>query len=52
MGSIVPGAGAVPGAGREDPGEGSRGEEEERGAGIWGDREWGAKERNQGKKMA
>lgn len=25
MGSIVPGAGAVPGAEREDPGEGSRG---------------------------
>lgn len=25
MGSIVPGAGAVPGAGSEDPGEGSRG---------------------------
>lgn len=36
VGSIVPGAGAVPGAGREDPGEGSKGEEE-RGAGIWGD---------------
>ena len=36
VGSIVPGAGAVPGAGREDPGEGSKGEEE-RGAGVWGD---------------
>lgn len=47
MGSIVPGAGAVPGAGSEDPGEGRRGEEE-REAGIWGYRMWGAKERIQG----
>lgn len=48
MGSIVPGAGAVPGAGREDPGEGSRGEEE-RGAGIWGDPRVGSQGKKPGK---
>lgn len=46
MGSIVPGAGAVPGAEREDPGRWGWGAER-----CWhlGTPEWGAKERNHGR---
>lgn len=51
MGSIVPGAGAVPGAGREDPGEGSKGEEG-KGNRRLGRLRVGAKEKIRGKKRA
>ena len=51
MGSIVPGAGAVPGAGREDPGEGSKGEEK-RGTGVWETESGEPRKKIRGKKRA